>query len=270
MNPASQAGKPIRIVQITDFHLLADPTRAMMGINTEQSLLAVLDLAARQHSPADLFLMTGDLAQDPVAKTYTRLRELLDALTEPCYCLPGNHDETRLIHQSLESDHIAFKPQILLDDWQILCLDSTVPKKPGGFLAQQQLDLLEAKLTEHPHHHALICLHHSPIPTGSAWLDTMMLANREEFFALIRRFPQVKAVLFGHIHQALELKQEGVSFWGCPSTCFQFKQASVDFALDDVPQGYRWLELHPNGDIQTAVVRLATVPEGLDMAAGGY
>jgi len=57
---------------------------------------------------------------------------------------------------------------------------------------------------------------------------------------------------------------------GCPSTCFQFKPGSADFALDFVPQGYRWLDLYPDGAINTAVVRLESVPEGLDMAAGSY
>ena len=270
MNPASQAGRPIRLVQITDFHLLADPARAMMGINTEQSFLAALDLACRSQGRIDLFLMTGDLAQDPGAATYRRLRGHLDALPAPCYCLPGNHDEAGLIRSSLAGGHVFYQPQILLDGWQILCLDSTLPNDPGGLLAQDQLDLLEASLAGQSDRHALVCLHHSPLPTGAEWLDTMILANHAELFALLRRFPQAKAVVFGHIHQALESRREGLSLFGCPSTCFQFKPGSSDFALDFVPQGYRWLELYPDGEIKTGVVRLESVPEGLDLASGGY
>jgi len=273
MNHASPAGKPLRIAQITDFHLLADPARTMMGINTEHSFLAVLDLAWRQHPDTRLFLMTGDLAQDPTAATYRRLRGHLDVLPVPCYGLPGNHDEPALMRQALADGQgpIGFQSQILLDGWQIVCLDSTIPHDPGGCLGQAQLDLLETHLAAQPRRHALIALHHSPLPTGAAWLDTMKLANDEALFALIDRFPQVKAVVYGHIHQAMDIDRSGVRLLACPSTCFQFKPGSDDFALDFLPPGYRWFELHPDGRVETGVERLSAVPTGLDMAAtGGY
>jgi len=270
MNPASQAGQPIRIVQISDFHLLDDPGQAMMGINTEQSFLAVLERIWQNHRQAALFLMTGDLVQDASAATYARLRRCLDALPAPFYCLPGNHDEASLIRQSLAYGNVAFQTQILLDGWQIICLDSTVHNKPGGFLAADQLALLETKLAAEPARHALVCLHHSPHPTGAEWLDTMVLANHEDLFALIKRFPQVKALVFGHIHQAMDIERDGIRLLGCPSTCFQFRPDSAQFALDELPQGYRWLELYPDGSLKTAVVRMESVPAGLDLAAGGY
>lgn len=270
MNHASHVGTPIRIIQITDFHLLADPRQTMMGINTEQSFLAALELACRSHERAALFLMTGDLAQEPCAATYRRLRGHLDTLPIPCYCLPGNHDESALIQQFLQGGNAALQSQILLDGWQIICLDSTIPNDPGGYLAQDQLALLEAHLAEQPNRHALVCLHHSPLPTGAEWLDTMKLANAEDLFGLIRRFPQVQAVVYGHIHQIMDVRRGNLRLLGCPSTCFQFKRGSEAFALDFVPQGYRWIDLYPDGDIETGVVRLDGVPFGLDMASGGY
>lgn len=270
MNHASHAGAPIRIVQLTDFHLLSDPAKTMMGINTEQSFLAALDLAWRSHEGIALFLMTGDLVQDPSPATYRRLRRRLEALPAPCYCLPGNHDEVALIREALADGNIVFQDQILLDGWQIVCLDSTIPGSPGGYLAPGQLALLEARLAEQPGRHALVCLHHSPLPTGSAWLDTMKLGNGGELFALLGRFPRVKAVVYGHIHQAMDVRANGFRLLGCPSTCFQFKPGSEDFALDFIPQGYRWLDLYPDGRVETAVVRLDSVPAGLDLASGGY
>jgi Icc protein len=270
MNPACAAGKPIRIVQITDFHLLTDPERTMMGINTEQSFLDALGLALRNHADIDLFLMTGDLTQEPTAAAYQRLRERLETLPIPCYCLPGNHDEAAMIREVFVDSNIRYRPQILLDGWQIICLDSTIPHEAGGFLAPDQLSLLEEKLGLHPDRHAIVSFHHSPLPTGAVWLDTMMLTNEAELFELIGRFPQVKGVVFGHIHQAVDVSQQDLRLLGCPSTCFQFKPDTVDFALDYLPQGYRWLELYPDGRIATDVVRLEAVPAGLDTAAGGY
>jgi len=271
MNHASPADKPIRIVQITDFHLLADPAQTMMGINTEQSFLTVVDHAWRSQADIALFLLTGDLAQEATAATYRRLREHLDILSAPCYCLPGNHDEAALMAQALVGGNLRLQTQILLDGWQIICLDSTIPEEPGGYLDSAQLALLEAKLAEQPALHTLVALHHSPLPTGSAWLDTMTLANGDALFALVERFPQVKAIVYGHIHQAMDVDRNGLRLLACPSTCFQFKPGSAGFALDFLPPGYRWLDLHPDGRIETAVERLGAVPAGLDMLAmGGY
>jgi len=270
MQQATELPKPILIIQITDFHLLADPKRTMMGINTEQSFLAVLEHARQNQNGVSLFLLTGDLVQEPSVATYQRLREHLDVLNVPCYCLPGNHDNPELIRQTLAQGNIHYDSQALLDGWQIICLDSTVPRDPGGYLNHDQMDMLEAKLTEQPKRHALICLHHSLLPTGSCWLDTMKLFNAESFFTLVGRHPQAKGVVYGHIHQAMDLTHNGLRLLGCPSTCFQFKPNSEDFALDSMPQGYRRIELHPDGKITTKVVRMDSVPDGLCMDSNGY
>ncbi len=270
MNPVSQMAKPIRIIQITDFHLLSDPKRTMMGINTEQSFLAVLQHAWQHSDGVALYLMTGDLVQEPSIATYQRLQERLSCLSIPCYCLPGNHDDPELIRLSMVESNVHYHSQILLDGWQIICLDSTLPGNAGGYLTQNQLDLLEAGLVDQPKRYTIVCLHHSPLPTGSDWLDTMKLSNADDFFKLIKRFPLVKGVVYGHIHQTMDEQFQNLRLLGCPSTCFQFKPDCKDFALDQLPQGYRWIELHPNGDISTDVVRLDTVPLGLDVASSGY
>lgn len=270
MNRTRPANSPIRFVQITDFHLLASPQQRMMGIDTEHSFLVALDHAWRQCADAEFFLLTGDLVQDASHSTYQRLRSHLELLPVPCYCLPGNHDAPALMQQVLVGGNISYPTQIPLDGWQILCLDSTIPHDPCGHLAADQLDRLEAQLSAQPQLHTLVALHHSPLPTGAAWLDTMRLDNHADFFALIERFPSIKAVVYGHIHQAMAVTRNGVQYLGCPSSCFQFKPDSVDFALDYVPQGYRWFELYADGSLKTGVVRMEEVPAGLDMASGGY
>ena len=270
MKPAHSLAKPIRIIQITDFHLLADPSQTMMGINTEQSFLANIEHAWRNNEGVGLFLLTGDLVQDATVPTYRRLRKKLQTYPADFYCLPGNHDDPRLIRQELVDGNIHYQDQVLLDGWQIIFLDSTVYREPGGFLSLAQLKLLEARLATQPKRHAIVCLHHSPLPTGSAWLDTMTVSNSEELFALLDRYPSVKGIVYGHIHQAMDVEYKGLRLLGCPSSCFQFKPNSRDFALDLVPQGYRLIELHPDGKITTQLIRMDSVPQGLDMASNGY
>lgn len=270
MNITSQADAPVHIVQLTDFHLLANPDLGMMGIDTEESFASVVEAVRKERKGIDLFLLTGDLAQDPVAAVYRRLKPRLQALSAPCYCLPGNHDDASLIRDVLTDGTIFAQPRIVLDRWQIVLLNSTIPDDAGGCLPDSELERLESMLADRPDLHALVCLHHSPLPTGAEWLDTMMLSNADRLAAVTARYPLARTVVCGHVHQAMDRIWGHLRVLSCPSTCFQFSPTSRTFALDALPPGYRWLLLHPDGRVETEVVRTASLPKGLDMSSGGY
>lgn len=270
-SPTRQPGAtPTRILQLTDFHLLAAAGARMYGVDTEQSLLDALTAALADGPPPDLALLTGDLVQDPEAATYARLRRCLDALPCPALWLPGNHDDPRLAAAALTDGDCWSQNHRLLGPWVLICLDSTIPRSPAGRLADSELARLQDLLDRHADRHALIALHHPPIPTGSAWLDTMMLANADRFFRILAPHTRTKSVVCGHIHQELDMQVEGIRVLGTPSTCFQFRPRETDFGLDFVPPGWRWIELGPDGTLTTRVRRLAALPAGLDAQASGY
>ena len=260
----------VRILQITDFHFRARPGDRLLGVDTEETFLDTLVSALADGRALDFALLTGDLAQDPEPATYRRLNERLSVLPCPVYCLPGNHDDPALMASTLVNDRIHCDALILLDRWQILCLDSTLPGVPVGRLAPAQLDLMERLLDEQPGHHALIALHHHPVPSGSAWMDTMQLDNSTEFFARLQGYSQVRGVVFGHVHQAMDMEYRGLRILGTPSTCFQFKPGQAEFTLDPVPSGFRWIELHPDGQIHSHIGRATNLPAGLNIASDGY
>jgi Icc protein len=266
----AETSRAIRILHITDFHLLAEGGQTMLGVDTEQSFSDVLEASRKSGPRPDLALLTGDLVQDPCESSYLRLKKRLEGLECPCYCLPGNHDDPRLMAGILAGDHVYCQPRILLDRWQIICLDSVIPHQPCGLLAEKQLDFLKTRLDEQPERFALIAMHHHPISSGSLWMDTMVLQNADRFFAILRERPQARGVVFGHVHQAMDVAAQGLRLLATPSTCFQFKPRQAGFELDAVPPGYRWIELHPDGSIETALERLTAVPAGLDLASHGY
>lgn len=91
-------------------------------------------------------------------------------------------------------------------------------------------------------------------------MDTMILDNAGEFFAVLDRHPQVKVVLHGHTHQVADVEFKGKRVLGTPSTCIQFRPASRTFALDAEQPGYRWLDLGPDGSVATGICRVAVPP----------
>ena len=115
-----------------------------------------------------------------------------------------------------------------------------------------------------------MCLHHQPVPVGCEWLDEQMVADARAFFEVLGRFPHVRAVLWGHVHQELDRRKDDLRLLCSPSTCVQFLPGQEDFAVDTLAPGYRWLELEPDGNVRTGVSRAESQHFPVDRRAPGY
>lgn len=245
---------PLRILHITDPHLHAQRDARMRGVNTDETLVATLAHALANPRRADLVLATGDLVQDETRAGYARFHDLLGDLGLPVYCLPGNHDDPVLMREMLSAAPFQFCGVAEHGAWSLVMLNSFARQDDGGVLAPEELDLLESSLANSRSAHCLIALHHQPVPMGSRWLDSVPLRNADEFLAICDRHPRIRGILWGHVHQASDRERRGVRLLSTPSTCAQFKPASATFALDTRPPGYRWLDLHEDGSIDSTVV----------------
>jgi len=261
---------PLSILQITDPHILPGLDETFLGINTEHYFHAVLELAFAEHHHFDFILLTGDLAQHPCPASYRRILNSLEVYNTPCICLPGNHDDYQLMLQIFNTGRVSCRKQVLLDNWQLICLNSQIPEAPGGRLSKQELLFLEDCLTNNPNHHALIAVHHHCLETKSAWMDTMMIENSQELWAIIKQYPQPKAITTGHIHQVMDITTGGVRVLGTPSTCFQFKPDSKIFSLDSSAPGYRLIKLYADGRIESGITRLSEQLSGLQINTQSY
>ena len=264
-HPATQ-----RLLQISDPHIFADPEGDLLGQRTRLTLEWVLDLATPHLDLADRVLLTGDLSQDASPASYRYLAGRCARLGLPCHAIPGNHDVPAEMARSLVGGPIDMPRRVDCGPWNLALLDSHLSGSEGGHLAAKQLGILEAALAARPQAPALVVLHHQPLPLGSPWLDEMTLDNPDDFFAIIDRHPQVRAIVFGHVHQEYVGERRGVALLSAPSTCIQFLPGSLDFALDPATPGFRWLELHPDGRLATGVERIAAYPDPLDLSGSGY
>ncbi|MFN4195700.1 MAG: 3',5'-cyclic-AMP phosphodiesterase [Thermosynechococcus sp.] len=260
--------QPVRLIQLSDLHLFATDAGRLLGLPTAQSLAAVLEII-RNHFPVDALLLTGDLAQEPIAATYERLATAFGNFTCPVYWIPGNHDEARAMLPALERPPLKCDRQINLGAWQGLLLSSQADGKVHGELSPETLSWLEATLSRSGDRPTFIALHHPPFETGAPWLDSSRLQNPEHLFAVLDRHPQVKLVLFGHIHQEFATERQGVTYLGCPSTCIQFLPRAPEFSLEPIGPGFRHLSLYPDGTFSTHIERVE-IPLTLDFSAKGY
>ena len=259
----------LNIIQVTDSHLRKESEGTLLGMNTRDSLDAVLDLVKQGPIVPDLVLATGDLAQDGSTEAYQCFESKMAQFQCPSVWFSGNHDDPVTMAGSVSDAGVLIKVKIV-GAWKLIFLDSSVRNKVYGEFSQEELTLLERELTCDQDKFVAICFHHHPVAVNCAWLDTIGLHNADEFFAIADKFSHIRLILWGHIHQEYDQVRNGVRLLASPSTCVQFKPFSEDFAVDDLAPGYRWLRLGSKGEIETAVERANHIEFVVDMSSKGY
>lgn len=262
----------INILQITDSHLFADINRSLLGVNTYNSFQAVVKHIAKTLSQYDpqLIVFSGDLSQDDSRESYQHIINSMSFFPQPIAWLPGNHDKPNLMHELFNGSRLTNDKHFILKPWQIILLDSHWDAHVGGRLSDEQLYFLNQTLASYAEY-AVIFLHHHVQPVNSQWLDEINLQNSADFLAIIAKYPQVRGVVSGHVHQDSCYKQQQVTYVTTPSTCIQFKPTSANFALDMQMPGYRYISLSAEGDITTKLYRVEYDASFLpDKASKGY
>jgi 3',5'-cyclic-AMP phosphodiesterase len=260
---------PLSIAQVSDMHLFADENEQLLGMPTNLSFQATVEQLKKLRSELDLLLLTGDVSGDGSPESYDMVQNLLRPLKIPTYWLPGNHDRTIAMEQVLNLRLVSRRKSFQRGGWNFILLDSTSPGCVHGHLSAKTLHWLELQLSIGDNKPTLLALHHPPFKVNSKWLDSSTLQNPQDLFAVIDRYPQIKLVLFGHIHQEFHRQRHSVDYLAAPSTCIQFAPLSSNFSLDQKSPGFRLLKLYPNGDWESSVERVPFSYK-LDLAAIGY
>lgn len=261
--------RPLQLVQITDPHLHASLDGTLLGLTTQYSLDLVLQKIRKERPALDAVLATGDIAQDGSVEAYRRFRSILEDFTCPSRWCPGNHDINENMLEAANGAKLG-ELTLELDNWLVVLLDSSVANKVYGQFAEAEFEKLEQTLSNHSDKHCLVTFHHHPIDMGSRWIDQQRIKNGDRMVELIHRFDNVRAVLWGHVHQELDKMIDGVRYLSTPSTCVQFEPQSTDFSVDKEQPGYRWFELHSDGSFDTGVSRVQDVEFEIDYTVKGY
>jgi Icc protein len=226
------SSKPIRIAQISDLHIKPPGQLAYGRVDTAKALeRCVAALNAFEPAP-DFVVISGDLADTPVAEEYDYLLQLLAPLKLPFAGIPGNHDRRELMRAAFPNAAYAsssgpLNQKIAVGELDLLLLDSSVPGKPHGALDAPTLQWLDTMLRSSVDRPALVFLHHPPFLAGIWHMDRQNLADAAELATVIRRHPRVQLVATGHIHRAALTMFAGVPCTICPAP-----NHAVDLDLD--------------------------------------
>jgi len=259
----------LRILQLSDPHLLADPGGLCRGRPPWTMLQSALEqawhLLVADGLRPDQLLITGDLCQDESWGGYRRLAELLAAsplaALPPPWLLGGNHDHGLRLRAALGRKAVIAPAVVDCEGWQVLLLDSQLPGRLGGQLGARQLAWLDRQLaaSDRP---LLVALHHPPGPIGDPMLDGIALDDGPALLNRLRASGRLRGVVFGHVHQHWQgllrnRLQQGpeVPLLGCPSTLCAFPAVQpCPLGRAEDPGGHL-LELTSAGEIRHRLLR---------------
>lgn len=260
----------ISVLQLTDSHLFADEGGSLLGVQTASSFQAVLSSILNQNIPFDFVVMSGDISQDYSLASYQRFANMTSVLNAPIFFVPGNHDDGPLMYRSFKDFGVHTERALICGNWLFVFLNSEVYGVPHGWVERDELLFLQSMLETYPNMNTVVVVHHMPLLVKSRWLDTQTMHNQEEFNSFIARYPNIKLVLCGHVHQEVDTMHNNIRYIATPSTSIQFEPLSHDFALDMRGPGWRYLEFEPNGGISTQVYRLPSGRFVPYTGVGGY
>jgi Icc protein len=213
--------RPIHVAQISDLHIRPPGSLAYGRVDTAVALeRCVAELNAFRPRP-DFVVISGDLADTPMAEEYQHLKRLLDPLKLPFAGIPGNHDSREMMRATFPQAYAAasgpLNQQVEIGALDLVLLDSSVPEKPYGELDAPTLQWLEATLASMRGRPAFVFLHHPPFRSGIWHMDRQNLLNAGEFAAVVSRHPRVQLIAAGHVHRATFTTFAGVSTTICPA-----------------------------------------------------
>lgn len=212
----------VRVAQFSDLHLVGSPGTPYKSIDTWAQLEQML-LNLNDQGPVDALVLTGDIAHDEKRSTYEQLKRILDQYHLPYWVIPGNHDSPRLIREvfwdRVEADVTPACFCVTIQGYGVIGLDTHEPGSDGGFLSESTTDWFRAQLEKMPGTPVLVLMHHPPLNTGDVFFDSIGLRNRQEWFQMVKSYPQIQGIGYGHLHRPMTLcKQPLVQ--GAPSTAF--------------------------------------------------
>ncbi|MBY6204036.1 metallophosphoesterase [Halomonas denitrificans] len=232
----------MRVLQVTDCHLAADPGADYRGQSAERNLHR-LSAAVEAFEP-DRLVLTGDLSEDASPASYERIVDWASGFGCPVAWLPGNHDDRSRMQDPFDAAGWDAGPVIEAGDWQLVLLDSAWVDEPAGRLTPERLEPLKRLDGMRP---VGIFVHHQPVPVGAAWIDKVPLVEPDAFWNATEAAGGVRFVAFGHVHQRFRGRHRGIACLAAPSAAANSLAGMPRFTPGEAAPMARWFVLEDGG-----------------------
>ena len=231
----------MKFIHITDPHLTK--SNQLFNIKVTNQLAIAVDHITKNHSDAELCVITGDLTHWSEPEAYADLQSTLQRLPMPWHILIGNLDNRQLIKKifpNIPVDENGFLQYIIpTSAGYFIVLDTIDEGFHHGIICEKRLAWLQRNLKEiNNKNNVYLFMHHAPMSTEISGLDHILLKNADRFFQIIKTFRSIKHIFFGHLHRSFHGNWHNISFSTVKGTAHQ---VAADFAKDAPLSGSREL-----------------------------
>ena len=204
----------LKFVVMSDLHLVG-PGEVSHGLDTEARMREAVRNVNEQHGDFDFCVLAGDLADHGEIPAYEVLKDVIAELKIPAHITLGNHDHRDRFKEVFgrghddENGHI----QKVIDakGYRVILLDSSEPEAHHGVLCAKRLAWLEARLGEATDRPVMIVIHHHANDLHTE-VDRIKLGEADDFVQIVKRHPDVRQIIAGHVHFASSGTYQGLPF----------------------------------------------------------
>lgn len=205
----------LKFVILSDLHIVLEG-KLSHSLDTLDRLNQSIDYVNEFHADAEFVVCAGDLADHGEAAAYERLKGAIERLNGTTYLTLGNHDHRPTFLKIFGEDRAAETGNIdhVIDagGYRVIILDSSEPDLYGaGRLSTAQLEWLGTRLDEAQDRPVVIMLHHN-ITKFHIQTDFIILEDADALLSVVRRHPDVRQVISGHVHLTTSGSVRGIPF----------------------------------------------------------
>ncbi len=249
------------IAQLSDTHILARGSdHPSQACREEWLRQCVADINRRQ---PDAVIFTGDTVQHGQPDEYAVLQEALAPLEPPLYLVPGNRDDAAKLRTAFgDKPYFAQTADLLqyvIEDYpvRLIALDSTLPGERKGVFCEQRQAWLDEILGQQQDQPAILFMHHPPFDVGEHYVGGYRRPeHRAGLERVIKRHPQVEALILGHVHWPVERDWAGTRARIMPSVAVDLRKG-IDEEEADGQAIYMLHHWSPDGGLVSTQKRAA-------------
>ncbi|MFD2936959.1 metallophosphoesterase family protein [Spirosoma flavum] len=241
----------MRIAFLTDLHIGAEDEQ-FLGVDVRQNFLKALDFLTEMKP--NCLVLGGDITNaGGTQAVYEWVKKQTDKLPFPCYVIAGNHDESAIVADVFNKSHDLYNGELYyalpLDGRPALFLDSS-----KGEFSPEQWTWFRDYLSALRDTNVVVFMHHPPLLADVLFMDQKYpFRQSDEFVKAVRDLPCHIMVICGHYHVEKVVQRGNLTVLLSPSTFYQMKQDSPEFAIDNYQIGIREINLTTHGTNSTVI-----------------
>ncbi|MCC3295159.1 phosphodiesterase [Arthrobacter sp. zg-Y411] len=247
------------LLHLSDTHLLGGEAPLYGAVDSHANLRNLFARLEGSGQRPDALVFTGDLADKGEAGAYARIRDIVlpaaERMGAQVIWAMGNHDNRARFREILLNDAPEMSPvdQVHhVGGLRIITLDTSVPGRHYGELADTQLAWLRRELDTSAPDGTILAMHHPPVPSVQDLAVLVELRNQRDLASVLSG-TDVRAIISGHLHYSTFSTFAGIPVSVASATCYAQDLSTPGTRGQNAGQGYNMVHLYEDSVVHSVV-----------------